>query len=113
MKGNFSAAQTAATFWAIRLTNFSDSMTHGPRMKAGVFPPRATGPIVRGLGFTFLRMIGLGGTWQPLPCFRRDRFEQLRIGRDFINRGGFDRADRVTAGVLFGIQFDDLADPMA
>ena len=52
MKGSFSAAQTRAIFRAIRRTNFSDSMTHGPRRKAGVLPPSMTGPIVRGFVFT-------------------------------------------------------------
>jgi hypothetical protein len=42
MKGAFSAAQILAIFSAIRRTNFSDSMTHGPRMKAGFPPPMVT-----------------------------------------------------------------------
>ena len=42
MKGVFSAAQIFAIFSAIRRTNFSDSMTHGPRMKADFPPPMVT-----------------------------------------------------------------------
>ncbi len=52
MNGRSSAAQIFAIFRAIRLTNAGDSITQGPRMNAGVFPPKVTGPIVRGLTFT-------------------------------------------------------------
>ena len=52
MKGKSSAAQILAIRRAIRLTNARDSITQGPRMKAGRAPPRLTGPIVRALGFT-------------------------------------------------------------
>jgi hypothetical protein len=55
MNGTPSVAQTRATLRAIRLTNAGDSMTHGPRTKAGILPPRVTGPIVRGFGFKWAR----------------------------------------------------------
>src|SRR4030095_8268087 len=64
MKGSFSAAQATATFCAIRLTNFSDSITHGPRRKAGVLPPRVTGPIFRGLSFPSVQL-GEEASWSP------------------------------------------------
>jgi hypothetical protein len=64
MKGRFSPAQAAAIFCAIRLTNFSDSITHGPRRKAGVLPPRVTGPIVRGLSFTSVQL-DEEASWSP------------------------------------------------
>src|SRR4051812_32975035 len=39
-----SAAQISAIFRAIRLTNASDSIAHGPRMNAGSRPPSTTFP---------------------------------------------------------------------
>jgi hypothetical protein len=48
MNGKFSAAQIAPIRCAIRLTNFSDSITHGPRISAGNFPPSVTGPMRSG-----------------------------------------------------------------
>jgi len=56
MKSTFSPAQIRAIFLAIRQTNFSDSITHGPRINAGRFPPIVTDPIFSGLGFTKERM---------------------------------------------------------
>jgi len=35
----------------MRQTNFSDSITHGPRMKAGFFPPIVTLPTRNGFRF--------------------------------------------------------------
>src|SRR6201995_3338206 len=52
MNGKSSTAQTLAIRRAIRLTKGVDSITHGPRMKAGRSPPSVTGPIVRRFGFT-------------------------------------------------------------
>src|SRR5438045_707429 len=52
MKGVDPAAQISATRRAIRQTNFSDSITHGPRMKAGRAPPMVTLPTLSGFGFT-------------------------------------------------------------
>jgi len=42
MNGTDSALQIAEIFLAIRQTNFSDSITHGPSMKAGFPPPMVT-----------------------------------------------------------------------
>ena len=36
----------------MRRTKSSDSITQGPRMKAGVLPPSLSGPIVKGFDFT-------------------------------------------------------------
>src|SRR5947208_17127011 len=52
MKGADSAAQISAMRRAIRQTNFSDSITHGPRINAGRRPPIVTEPILTGFGFT-------------------------------------------------------------
>jgi hypothetical protein len=35
----------------MRQTNFSDSITHGPRIKTARFPPIVTDPIFSGCGF--------------------------------------------------------------
>jgi len=51
MKEAASAEQISAIFLAIRQTNFSDSMTHGPRINTGRFPPIVTLPILNGLDF--------------------------------------------------------------
>jgi hypothetical protein len=51
MKSTSSAEQTSAIFFAMRRTNFSDSITHGPRMKAGFFPPIVTLPTRNGFRF--------------------------------------------------------------
>ena len=48
MKSTFSEAHASAIFLAMRQTNFSDSMTHGPRMKAGRLPPIDTFPTRNG-----------------------------------------------------------------
>src|SRR6266576_1741706 len=56
MKSTSSSAQICAIFCAIRQTNFSDSITHGPRINAGRFPAIVTDPIFSGLGFTKERM---------------------------------------------------------
>src|SRR5438105_11308910 len=52
MNGTFSTAHISPIRRAMRLTNFSDSITQGPRMKAGILPPRVTLPIVRRLSLT-------------------------------------------------------------
>src|SRR5207237_5917882 len=52
IKSTSSVAQIAAIFFAMRQTNFSDSITHGPRINAGRFPPMVTFPT--GKGFTFM-----------------------------------------------------------
>src|SRR5206468_7846790 len=51
MKSISSAAQISAIFFAIRRTNFSDSITHGPRMNTGRLPPIVTFPTRNGLRF--------------------------------------------------------------
>src|SRR6266446_1119209 len=51
MRSTFSDAQISEIFVAIRQTNFSDSITHGPRMNAGRFPPMETLPTFSGLAF--------------------------------------------------------------
>ena len=52
MNGVDSAAQISEIFRAIRQTNFSDSITHGPTMNAGSFPPMVTLPTRKGFAFT-------------------------------------------------------------
>jgi hypothetical protein len=52
MKSTSSAAQISAIFFAIRQTNFSDSITHGPRINTGRFPPIVTLPTRNGFEFT-------------------------------------------------------------
>src|SRR5213594_5138412 len=52
MKSTSSARQISAIFFAMRHTNFSDSITHGPRMNAGRFPPIVTLPTRNGFVFT-------------------------------------------------------------
>src|SRR5262252_738053 len=54
MKSTLSAAQTSATFLAMRQTNFSDSITHGPRINAGRLPPIMTLPTRNGFVFTLI-----------------------------------------------------------
>src|SRR5438876_4851087 len=54
IKSTCSAAQTSAIFSAIRQINFSDSITHGPRMNAGRLPPILTLPTRNGLAFTLI-----------------------------------------------------------
>jgi hypothetical protein len=51
MKSTFSAVQIPAIFFAIRHTNFSDSITHGPRMNTGRLPPMVTFPTRNNFGF--------------------------------------------------------------
>ena len=51
MKETFYASQIFAIFCAIRRTNFSDSITHGPRINAGSRPPMVTERILSGVGF--------------------------------------------------------------
>jgi hypothetical protein len=52
MKSTFSLAQIFLISFAMRRTNFSDSITQGPRMKTGFFPPIVTLPIFSGCRFT-------------------------------------------------------------
>src|SRR5436190_23559987 len=52
MNGIDSVRQISAMRRAMRQTNFSDSITHGPRMNVGSFPPRLTFWILRGVRFT-------------------------------------------------------------
>src|SRR5436190_13651241 len=54
IKSTSSAAQISAILFAMRQTNFSDSITHGPRINAGRFPPMATLPTCNGFGFTVI-----------------------------------------------------------
>src|SRR5438105_15951904 len=51
MKSTSSARQISAILFAMRHTNFSDSITHGPRMNAGRFPPIVTLPTRNGFVF--------------------------------------------------------------
>src|SRR5947208_14468757 len=61
MKSTSSARQISAIFFAMRHTNFSDSITHGPRMNAGRFPAIVTLPTRN--GFVFTMKDGNGGLW--------------------------------------------------
>src|SRR5882724_6231462 len=54
MKSISSAAQISAIFFAIRQTNFSDSITHGPRMNTGSLPPMTTLPTRNGFIFSLI-----------------------------------------------------------
>src|SRR5437868_13692445 len=58
MNETFSAAQIFAIFCAIRRTNFSDSITHGPRINAGSRPPTVTFRMRSGLAFTSVHSNG-------------------------------------------------------
>jgi len=48
MKSTSAVAQISAILLAMRQTNFSDSITHGPRINAGRLPPILTFPICNG-----------------------------------------------------------------
>ena len=50
MKSTSSAAHTWAILFAMRQTNFSDSMTQGPRMNTGCLPPIDTFATRNGFG---------------------------------------------------------------
>src|SRR6266496_6714024 len=52
MKSTSADTQISAIFFAMRQTNFSDSITHGPRMKAGRLPPMVTLPTRNGFVFS-------------------------------------------------------------
>jgi hypothetical protein len=60
-----SAAQISAIFFAMRQTNFSDSITHGPRINAGRCPPIVTLPMSNGFVFTVI----IAGQALRLPKF--------------------------------------------
>jgi hypothetical protein len=51
MNGTDSAWQISAIRLAMRQTNFSDSITQGPRIKAGRAPPMVTERILSGFSF--------------------------------------------------------------
>src|SRR3977135_633991 len=57
----------SAILRAIRQTNLSDSITHGPRINAGRFPPMVTLPILRGFTLTSI----VGRLCQPPTIFER------------------------------------------
>src|SRR5207302_11506453 len=67
MKSIPSAAQISAIFFAIRRTNFSDSITHGPRMNTGRLPPMVTLPTRNGFIFSLIFI-----QRHPEPRKRRD-----------------------------------------
>src|SRR5205823_8847140 len=67
MKSTFSAAQISAIFFAVRRTNFSDSITHGPRMNTGRLPPMVTLPTRN--GFVFSLTIYSGCHPEPPKAF--------------------------------------------
>src|SRR6266516_2094982 len=48
MKSTSSAEHTSSIFLAMRQTNFSDSITHGPRMNTGFLPSMTTPPTHNG-----------------------------------------------------------------
>src|SRR3982751_832377 len=52
INGTRSALQISEIFRAIRQTNFSDSITHGPRMNAGIAPAMVTERILSDFDFT-------------------------------------------------------------
>ncbi len=54
MKSTSWAEQMSAIFFAMRQTNFSDSITHGPRINAGRLPPITTLPTRNGFVFTLI-----------------------------------------------------------
>ena len=91
---------------AIRLTNFSDSITQGPRIKAGRFPPSVTDSIASGFGF-----ILTAADFEPIgQLLLGSGLDQFGIGRNLIERRRLDREDGITTAVVFGIQFHDLAE---
>jgi len=71
MKSTFSEAHASAIFLAMRRTNFSDSMTHGPRMKTGRLPPIDTFPDAQWFcfGHECLRKAGAQEIKESLPAF--------------------------------------------
>src|SRR5207244_8185710 len=75
-----SATQISAIFFAIRQTNFSDSMTHGPRINAGRFPPMVTFPRCKGFAFineiAFCRFGRLRSIASPSLGVRQGRFTE-------------------------------------
>src|SRR5439155_4117318 len=58
-----SSAQISAIFFAIRRTNFSDSITHGPRMNTGRLTPIVTFSTRNGFRFSIM----LFSTCHPDP----------------------------------------------
>jgi hypothetical protein len=54
MKSTPATEQISVIFFAMRQTNFSDSITHGPRMNAGRLPPIMTLPTRNGVAFTLI-----------------------------------------------------------
>src|SRR3954451_7191782 len=74
-----SAAQTSAIFRAIRLTNASDSIAHGPRMNAGSRPPSTTFPIL----IAFIRWTLRG---KPSRAPEASRFRQAESYVHRLNR---------------------------
>lgn len=62
MNGADSALQISAIRRAIRHTNFSDSITHGPRMKTGRPPPMVMERILSGFEFTGRTINQKGGS---------------------------------------------------
>src|SRR4029453_12885181 len=97
MKSISSAAQISAIFFAIRHTNFSDSITHGPRMNTGRLPPIVTLPILRGLAFikrsfsrwARLRSIDPSSAFAPVQrrdCVAQDR--QLQMAHTLRGKKG-------------------------
>src|SRR5436189_6456851 len=54
MKSISSAAQISAILFAMRQANFSDSITHGPRMNTGRLPPMTTLPTRNDFAFSLI-----------------------------------------------------------
>src|SRR4029077_7588895 len=90
MKSISSAAQISAIFFAIRQPNFSDSITHGPRINAGSLPPMITLPTLKGLAFinrSFSRCGRLRSiVLPPLPFLNAIASHQIVNGKWRIQR---------------------------
>src|SRR5438552_7708448 len=82
MKTISSAAQISAIFFAIRRTNFSDSITHGPRMNTGRLRPMVILPKANAFIFWLLFF-----QRHPKPRKRRGTSQ---IGQNFTQTINFD-----------------------
>src|SRR5579862_1165866 len=85
----------------MRQTNFSDSMTHGPRMKSGSPPPSLQLPICNGFAFAIPRTLSPVAFGELLPAFfLRRRRRGGSGGRSFRFRRRARRAGGVQAFLL-------------
>src|SRR5215210_5211541 len=81
---------------AMRQMNFSDSITHGPRMKSGFAPPSVQDPIFKGFGPRVINDGWLSAAFKschPL-CSGRHNSELRAVAlRELLLRFSFARSD--------------------